>query len=263
MPAQVATATVIGIVGGLGPHAHVELERLLLAATAERLGRPAVDQDYPAWLVSSIPSTPDRTLAVLGRGPSPVPALLLSVCRLAKAGAGFAVLACNTAHAFIDELREGSPIPILSVIEATLDRALLLAPPPVRVGLLATTGTCRARIYHEEAKRRPGLELFSLLDLPNGEALQERLVMTPIYGALDGGVRAGGGLKSGVRTRAIEASLHEAVRHLADAGAKLVICGCTEIPLGLGRAPSAGTPLLDSMEAVATRVIARAFGDIE
>ena len=44
---------VIGIMGGLGPHAHIELERLILAETERVIGRPALDQDYPPWILSS------------------------------------------------------------------------------------------------------------------------------------------------------------------------------------------------------------------
>lgn len=253
---------VIGIVGGLGPHAHIELERLLLAAMAQRLGRPPTDQDYPEWIVSSIPSTPDRTRALLDHGPSPVPALLRSLQRLATAGADFGIIPCNTAHAFIDELRAGSPIPIVDMIEATLARAVELAPAPARLGLLATTGTCRARLYHDRVARIPGLELVSLLDLPGGEALHEELVMTPIYGPLrEGGERIPGGIKAGIQTPEITAALRLAVQHLADVGAALVICGCTEIPLALGHEPSQGTPLLDPMQALASRALAVASGD--
>lgn len=249
-------STIIGIIGGLGPYAHVELERLLLVEAAQRLGRPAADQDFPAWVLSSMPSTPDRTLALLGEGPSPVPALLESLHRVARAGAGFAIIPCNTAHAFIDELRVASPIPIVDMIDATLERATQRCGAPARIGLMATTGTCRARVYHDRVERMPGLELVSVLDLPDGEALQERLVMTPIYGALRDGRRTGGGLKAGVRSPEIVAALRDAVRHLARTGVSLVICGCTEIPFGLGRESCDGIPLLDPMAVIAERALA-------
>ena len=41
----------IGIVGGMGPHAHIAFERYLL----EAVGAVAGDQDYPPWIVSSLP----------------------------------------------------------------------------------------------------------------------------------------------------------------------------------------------------------------
>ncbi|MCA9709184.1 MAG: amino acid racemase [Myxococcales bacterium] len=251
---------VIGIVGGLGPHAHIEFERRLLSAAAQRLGRPPTDQDYPQWVVSSIPGTPDRTLALLGQAPSPVPHLVRSVERLAAAGADFAVIACNTAHAFLHEVRPRSPIPILDMIEATVARIVATTETPTTVGLLATTGTCRARVYHDRIEHAPGLRLLTPLDLPDGEDLQRRLVMTPIYGPIEGGRHVGGGIKAGICTPAIQAALGEAVERLAEAGARLVICGCTEIPLGLGRDEWAGTPLLDPMEVAAQRAVALATG---
>jgi aspartate racemase len=259
-----AVRRTIGIIGGLGPHAHIELERLLLRATIERLGRPPRDQDYPDWLVSSLPSTPDRTRALLGHGPSPVPALLESLRRLAGTPdtprADFAIIACNTAHAFIDELRTSSPLPILNMVETTV-RAARARVGDARVGLLATTGTLRSDLYPSHARRAElSLDIISLLGLQGGDALQERLVMTPIYGPIRGATRAGG-IKSGLITPKISDALREGVIELGRAGATLVICGCTEIPLVLGNEPIQGIELLDPMALIAARAVAIAFGD--
>lgn len=79
---HLAWKRVIGIVGGLGPHAHIELERLMLQAASDRLDRPANDQDYPEWVLSSVPGTPDRTRAIIGEGPSPFAELARSLSRL-------------------------------------------------------------------------------------------------------------------------------------------------------------------------------------
>src|SRR3990172_1787597 len=67
---------VIGILGGLGPHAHIEFESLLLDATGKALGSPPCDQDYPPWVVSSMPTTPDRTRALLEGSESPIEAMV-------------------------------------------------------------------------------------------------------------------------------------------------------------------------------------------
>lgn len=258
---SVTQSKIIGIAGGLGPYAHIEFERLLLQAATQRLGRSPTDQDYPQWVLSSVPNTPDRTLALLGQAPSPLPALQQSLERLAAAGGDFAVIPCNTAHAFIDALRAQASIPILDMIDATLQRVHTMVDGPATIGLLATTGTCTAGIYHDRVARIPGLTMISPLDLPGGEQWQEQLVMTPIYGPQRDGARAGGGIKAGVCTEAIRGALQNAVELLAQAGAALVICGCTEIPLGLGRDPYKGTPLLDPMEVLAERALALAFGD--
>jgi aspartate/glutamate racemase len=75
---------VLGIVGGLGPHAHIEFERRLLAA----VGSPSSDPEYPEWILCSVSQTPDRTAALLEGGASPMPALVVALERLA----GWAVM---------------------------------------------------------------------------------------------------------------------------------------------------------------------------
>ena len=145
----------IGIVGGLGPHAHLHFERRLLAA----VGDARTDQDYPPWILSSLPATPDRTLALGGRGPSPTACLAESVRRIEES-ADFAVIVCNTAHAFLDEVRREAAIPILDMVRETLLAVVMRFGPGSRAGLLATTGTVGHRIYHEAASRwTPGLEV--------------------------------------------------------------------------------------------------------
>lgn len=119
----------IGIVGGLGPFAHIDFERKLLAAASTLIGARR-DQDFPQWVLSSIPQTPDRTEAYFGEAEDPTPVLLRSLERLRRAGADFAVVACNTAHLFLERLREESPLALEGTEVAgrpLLDPAALLA----------------------------------------------------------------------------------------------------------------------------------------
>jgi len=254
---------VIGIAGGMGPYAHIEFERRLLAAVEH----PSSDQEYPEWVVSSIPQTPDRTVSLLEGGSSPVPWLLRSLERLASC-TDFAVLACITAHAFLDEVRAQVQLPILDMVEVTLTEAVRRFGPEARIGILATTGALRGGVYRRAAARvAPRLQLLSLLDLPGGAALQEELLMRPIYGPLREGRRVPGGIKSGGdRDPETGISHHErlatTVRRLADAGAVCVVTGCTEIPLILGREPVDGIPLLDPLDLAARTAVGIARGEI-
>ncbi len=253
---------VIGIMGGLGPHAHIELERLILAATEQMLGRPPQDQDYPAWILSSVPSTPERTAALLEGGLSPLPALEESARRLSgRFGADFIVIPCNTAHAFLDELRSRVSLPILDMVQETLVEALRRVGPSGCIGILGTTGTLQSGLYSKRLEKL-GARAVTLLDLSGGEPLQEKLVMKPIFGPLEDGKRAGGGIKSGkcddpIERERLAQPLRRAAKHLAEAGAELVLTACTEIPLAIGRTDADGIPLLDPME-----VAARACVDI-
>lgn len=256
---------VIGILGGLGPHAHIEFESLLLEAAGKALGRPAHDQDYPAWVVSSIPATPDRTRALLEGSESPVEALVESASRLSRAA--FAVIPCNTAHAFLDEVRRRTGLPFLDMIRLTAERAVERVGPRGAIGILAATGTLRADLYrmriHELA---PSTRVVSPLDLDSGEELQERLVMEPIFGPLeDDGRRAGGGIKSGAfhdprKKEELAEPMRVAARKLAAAGAEVVLTACTEAPLVLGRDSVGEIPLLDPMAVAAEEAVEIALG---
>lgn len=248
----------IGIVGGLGPFAHLDFERKLLEAASELVGARR-DQDFPQWVLSSIPQTPDRTEAFFGQADDPTPSLRRSLERLRGAGAEFAVVACNTAHLFLESLRQESPVPIISLIEATADEAARIAPGG-SVGLLATSGTLRSRLYHDPLEAR-GLQPVSPFDLGDGEKLQRRAVMEPIYGPWACGRHQGGGIKTDGGSAEARRLLEEAARRLVgDGGADVLVAGCTEIPLALEGAEVAGRPLLDPARLLAKAAVQYAYG---
>lgn len=253
---------VLGIVGGLGPHAHVEFERRLLKAA-----EPVADEQcYPPWIVASFPSTPDRTAALLAGGASPVGALVRSLEALA-AHADFAVIACVTAHAFLDEVCAASPLPVLDLVEATLAEVVGRWGENAHVGVLATTGTLKSRLFQDAGQRlSPALRVTTLLDLSAGERLQEEWVMTPVYGRLAAGRRTGGGLKSGARDEAetgtpLGRPLRLAAARLAEEGVDVVLTACTEIGMTLGSGAAAGTELLDPLDVGVRQALAVSRGE--
>ena len=247
----------IGIVGGLGPFAHVDFERKLLDAASELIGARR-DQDFPQWVLSSIPQTPDRTEAFFGQAEDPTPVLLRSLERLRRSGADFAVVACNTAHLFLEGLRDESPLPIVSLIETTADEATGVAPGG-SAGLLATTGTLRSRLYHDPLEAR-GLRPVSPLDLEDADEPQLRCVMEPIYGPFLDGRHQGGGIKTDGGSAGARALLEEAAGRLVEeGGADVLIAGCTEIPLALEGTEVAGRPLLDPAALLAKAAIRHAY----
>jgi aspartate racemase len=254
---------VIGIVGGLGPYAHLEFERLLLGM----VDSPSSDQDYPAWVLSSIPQTPDRTAALLEGGASPVPWLVRSL-EFLTCHSDFAVITCVTAHAFLEEVRCQVRLPVLDLAEAALREVSRRFGAAGQVGILATTGTLRSGIFTRTGARVvPGLKLISLLDLTDGDRLQQDLVMQPIYGRSHEGGRRVGGIKSGNERDpetgvSYRETLATAVGLLMAAGVVCVIAGCTEISLVLGREPINGLPLVDPLEVGARNAVRIARGEL-
>jgi len=206
---------------------------------------------------------------MLHGGLSPVPAMLLSLERLHPAAA-FAVIACNTAHAFFDEVERRSPVPLVHLVEEVIARIVELVGEGAQVGVLGVTATLQCQLYPKVAERvAPQLRWISLRDLDDGDHLQEALTMRPIYGPLrDDGGRARGGVKDGgVRDRETgrlhRDTLMEAIDRLHTAGARCAVAGCTEISVVLGPEAETSIPLIDPLEVAARVALAIAYGELE
>jgi aspartate racemase len=151
------------------------------------------------------------------------------------------------------------------MVEETVMEALRRAGQSGTIGILGTTGTLKSGIYSKRVEKLGGRSV-TLLDLENGDSLQETLTMEPIFGRMQNGERAGGGIKSGKcddphEKERLAKPLRRAAKHLADRGADLVLTACTEIPLATGRIEADGVPLLDPMEVAAKACVEIATGE--
>ena len=252
-----------GIVGGLGPFAHIGFEKRLLELTAERLGASG-DEDFPEWVVSSVPQMPARSEALFGRAADPGPYLLRTFRRLKKAGADFLAVTCNTSHAFLPAIAADIPLPLVHVVPETVDDMLSRCPSARRVGMLATTGTCRFGLFGQALASR-GVELVyptDTEDVSDPSNLQESLVMQAVYGPITDGKRSGG-IKAGLLDEGDPSPrtlLRQSVRKLVEQqGAEVIIVGCSEISLAIGP-DDASVPVVDTMDVLALAVLDLARG---
>jgi len=239
-------SAIIGIVGGVGPLAGLDLQRKIVAQTVA--GR---DQDHlPVISVSWPGPIPDRTEYLLGQvAENPAYAIVEQLRLLADAGATVAGIPCNTAHApaIFDVIRAGvaefaRPLRLLHMIDETAAHLAAHHPTLRVVGVLSTTGTWRTRLYPAALEPR-GFRVV----VPD-EALQVRTIHPAIYDP-DYGV------KSAVRVTAqARANLEQGIAALREQGAETIILGCTEMPLVFPERIFAGVPLIDP-----TLVLARAL----
>lgn len=237
----------IGIIGGMGPYAGLDLVRKVFDET-----EAWTDQEHLPLALLSIPgSIVDRTAYVLGDvDENPGYAIARIALALERSGASVAGIPCNSAHSpvIFDVIRRqlaeaGSRLVLLHMIEETAAHLAALPHPPARVGVLSTTSVFRLGLYRD-ALAQVGLEAV----LPSAE-MQEEVVHAAVYDPVYG-VKAG---SSPVSERA-RADLETAVASLAARGAEAVVLGCTEMPLALPESHAAGVPLIDP-----TRILARAL----
>lgn len=197
---------VLGILGGMGPAATVDLYAKVVRATPARR-----DQEHLTVCVWADPSVPDRTQALLGQGPDPTPALTRGLRRLEQMGASLVVVACNTAHAFLPAAAQGVGVRLLDMVEETSTEVAGRLGPGGVVGLLATSGTLAAGLYRDALARR-GLRL--LVPSPREQADEVQAAIAAV--------------KAGDVAAAVPALLRAATR-LRERGAAVVVAGCTEI----------------------------------
>ena len=231
---MIAARKVPGILGGMGPEATVDFMAKVIAMTPGEK-----DQDHIRMLVDHDPTVPNRQDAILGKGEDPGPALAAMAQRLEAAGADFLVMPCNTAYVFEQAIIDAVKIPLISIIDATID-----AVPDGcdSVGLLATEGCLQAGVYQR------GLAARQLTPLePTADEMQK--LMQAIYA-----IKAGNADDSTGKTMQ---SLAEA---LVARGAGAVIAGCTEIPLALEQS-MLEVPLLSSTDILAQKTVRLALSE--
>jgi aspartate racemase len=227
---------IIGILGGMGPEATADLYMRIIRAT-----HVEKDQDHHRVIIDSNAKIPDRTPAIRGTGPSPLPLMLETGLNLQRAGADFIIMPCNTAHYFYDQLQAGLAVPVLHMIRLSAEYTSRRHPEVGEAGLLATDGTLASRLYHESYGEK-GIE-----------------IVAPAAEAQRGGGTAGyrhikrGDLETGGRL------LHRVAHEIMEAGSDAVICGCTEVSLVLHDGDLT-VPVIDPLQVLAEKAVELARG---
>lgn len=214
----------LGIVGGVGPESTIDYYRAIIAEFRRRTD----DAGYPHLVIVSLDV--DEGIRMLNANELPQLAEYLTggVRQLAKAGADFALIAANSPHIVFDEVRQASPIPLLSIVEATCEEVRRRG--VSRVGLLGTRFTMSGSFYPEAAAR------FGLTLVSPTEAEQAQIHQKYIQELLLG--------KFLPETREI---LHGVVETLKQRdGIQAVVLAGTELPLILRAESIAELPLFDT-----------------
>ncbi len=228
---------VVGIIGGMGPEATMDLFGKLLAATPARK-----DQDHLHILIDCNSKIPSRPKALLEGGPDPTPLLLATARNLERGGADLLLIACNTAHLFYDRIAAAVRVPVLHIADEAIAEATRRYPDLRAAGVLAGMGAIRLRLYQDR------LEAKGLRAVVPSDADQETVVSVITS------------VKAGDKGPAVRARIREVAERLGAAGAQVVFLGCTELPLVLADG-EVGVPVLDSTAVLAGAAVRLARGE--
>jgi len=226
---------VIGIIGGLGPEASIDLEKEILNLTPS-----SKDQDSFRVIHFSNPALPDRTLALkraregnlelAEKLVKEVNEMLDIFLNLKDYHCSTLIMPCNSLFCFFDDVKtekgevrgiksylksKNSDCDVLNIVEETAKFAEKYLPHIGKFGLLATDSTIGESLY-QDSFGKLGKEVI----IPDRN-VQDELIMPAIYKI------------KGKEGKEAERLLLKGVSHLKEKGAEMIILGCTEIPLVL------------------------------
>jgi len=214
----------IGMIGGLGPESTIDYYQRMIAAYRER--QP--DDSYPPIIINSVNMTRVRELTETNELGKLVDLLVAEIEKLARAGAECGMISANSPHLVFDEVNRRSPIPLVSIVEATCEEAKKRG--LRRLGLLGTRFTMQGRFFPEVFSR----ERMTLITPAPAE---QEYIHEIYFRELVAG-------KFLPKTR--QRLLTIAQRMIEQDGVKGVILAGTELPLILRESSYRGVPFLDT-----------------
>lgn len=226
---------VVGIIGGMGPEATVDLMARIIKAT------PALDDvDHIRMVVDNNPKVPSRIKALLeGEGESPVLCLQNMARKLAAWGVDFLAMPCNTAHYYHSDIQKVVPIRLLDMIGIAVEATVAQNPGIQAVGLLASTVVINLKLYERAFSERHVRLVTPPSQVQDGLMAVIRKIKTGRYGSEVGQV------------------LQAAAEQLIKDGAGALLVACTELSIISGNIRTA-CPTLDAAQVLAEAIVREA-----
>lgn len=244
---------IIGIVGGVGPYAGLDLAQKIFGQTLA-----SSDQEHlPVALLSLPEKIEDRTRYLMGEAnTNPAYAVAEIIEKLEYMGAHIVGIPCNTMHApaifevILQQLKEKNlKIQVIHMIEEVVKFIAAHYPEMKSVGVLSTTGTWKSGIYSGY------LQQYGFRPVIPDKPLQEEIhkaIYDPRYG-----IKAQSNPVAGqARDRLIKG-----LRYLKKKGARGIILGCSEIAFAMPYEELEEMPLFDANLILARALIAHTYPD--
>lgn len=225
----------LGMIGGLGPESTVDYYKTIIALYRER--KP--DGNYPEFIINSVNLKVGLDFMAVNDLDGVTDYLVAEIEKLARAGADFGIIAANTPHIVFADVQSRSPIPLISIVEAT--SAAAKARKMKRLGLLGTRYTMQAEFY-PKVFLREGMELV-VPELEDQDYIHDKYFKELVIG------------KFLPETRAGLLAIVDQMKNRVDG----VILAGTEIPLILRKPVHNGIPFLDTTKIHAAAAVERMF----
>jgi len=136
----------VGIIGGLGPETTAKFYMQIVSLCAKNNC-----ERRPNILIANVPISHKLEKKFINRSEGRNEFCELLICAaktLEKGNADFIVLPCNTAHVFIDDIKNSVNIPVLSIIDESVK--ILKSRGVQKVGLLSTPATIKNKLFDKK-----------------------------------------------------------------------------------------------------------------
>lgn len=203
----------VGILGGMGPEATVDLMHRVIRATVA-----TDDCDHIHLVVDNNPQVPSRIKALIEKtGQDPLPCLQDMARKLEAWGVDFLAMPCNTAHYYHAGIQSVVSIPLLDMIGFSVATARKDSPQARTAGILASSAVLDLGLYDRELAARN-------LDPLHPEIEPQQRLMQAIRS-----------VKTGNYGRFEHTALQAATDNLLARGAEVILIACTELSLLAGQ----------------------------
>ncbi|MEY2671668.1 MAG: hypothetical protein RL687_85 [Candidatus Parcubacteria bacterium] len=226
----------IGILGGAGPAATADFFNDVVRISQINYNAEQ-DTEFPEVILYNMPMEGFNETGFAD--PELVKEQLISgVQKIESWGADFIVLPCNTVHHFTKEMRESINIPIISIVESTVEKIKELG--LSKIGILSSRSTKDLGLY-KSALEKEDLVVFEVNE-------DEQLILDNII------------LKvmSGSQGEKEKIDMNRMIKRMTDLGAQCAILGCTELPLAINQSDS-DVKLLNTIKILAEKSVDEAY----
>lgn len=255
---------IIAIIGGAGPDAAIDLQSKLSSAMKKKLYITS-DQDHYRVITDNNSQIPNRDKALLSNGDNPLIFYINSAKKLEEIGGNILIIACNTAHAYFNDIQKATNMRMINMIDETAIFFQHYYPKIKKIGLLATYGTIQTKLYHNAFAKYQ-------VQVITPDSINQDNVVKAIYGIKAGFISNVDSLnyfgqlhniysrvstiKSNVNVSSPKNLLIDAIRYFQKENIEAVILGCTEIPLAFNSRKYIGSCILiDPTEILANTTI--------
>ncbi len=197
----------------MGPAASANMYEQILAYAQYQYGATQ-DEEYPPIILYSLPLTGfDETGIVDDK--SVKRQLIKGVQALESANCDCIIIACNTVHAYLDDMQSTINIPIFSIIDEA--RKDVERHGYKKVGLFASESTVQLKLYEDNFKKS---DMTVLSPTKTQQEILNRVIKHVM-----------GGTQSNEDVAQLKTIAHDYLQQ----GAEAIVMGCTEIPLAINQ----------------------------